>query len=310
MATVAGVEVRAERVVKVYRGRAGAVTALRDVTLTVEPGEVVAVMGPSGSGKTTLLNLIAGVDRPTAGRVVVGGKTVSEMGEEELRQYRLRGVGYVLQHGNLVPTLTALENVLLPMVLAGAPDEARARKLLREVGLEGKEERLPEELSGGEQQRLAVAVALANNPPLIVADEPTGELDLATGERVVRLLLSQARDKGKTVIMTTHDPRVARMADRVVLLEDGVVKGSYRPSRIAGMGTAEAEVAAERVVVEHLKRMLAEAREKIRGLEERLRRGELGIEEAVGEYMRLRSLEEALREELARLGAGVEAAQA
>ncbi len=173
-----------ENVTKIYRSRAGEVKALDGVTLRVEEGEFVAIMGPSGSGKTTLLNLIAGVDRPTAGRIVVEGHEVSRMGDEELRRFRARVVGYVLQQNNLIPGLTALENVLLPMAAAGRPDVARARRLLAEVGLEGKEDRFPEELSGGEQQRLAVAVALANDPPVIVADEPTGELDIATGERV------------------------------------------------------------------------------------------------------------------------------
>jgi len=231
-----------ERVIKVYESGVERVAALREVSLRVAEGEVVAIMGPSGSGKTTLLNLIAGIDRPTSGRVIVYGREVSAMGEEELRRYRLETVGYVFQQYNLIPTLTALENVLLPMMLRGSPDRERALRLLAAVGLEGKEGRLPEQLSGGEQQRLAIAVALANDPPLLIADEPTGELDIATGEKIVRLILSQARDHGKTVIMTTHDPRVARMADRVVLIEDGRIVGSYEPREIAVSGGAMAEV--------------------------------------------------------------------
>ena len=296
-----------DRVIKVYESRAGRVTALREVSLTVAEGEVVAIMGPSGSGKTTLLNLIAGVDKPTAGRVVVGGVEVSSLGEEELRDYRLRRVGYVFQQYNLIPTLTALENVLLPMTLAGRRDPQRARALLAEVGLQGKEDRYPEELSGGEQQRLAIAVALANDPPLIVADEPTGELDIATGERVVKLLLAQSREHGKTVVMTTHDPRVARMSDRVILIEDGRIRGSYSPHRLTGPAGAEGEVTVERAVVEHLKRMLEDVRARKARLAERIASGELSLDEAVGEYLRLKSLEEALVDELARLGAGVEA---
>jgi len=296
-----------ERVIKVYESGVERVAALREVSLRVAEGEVVAIMGPSGSGKTTLLNLIAGIDKPTSGRVIVYGREVSAMGEEELRRYRLETVGYVFQQYNLIPTLTALENVLLPMMLRGSPDRERARRLLAAVGLEGKEGRLPEQLSGGEQQRLAIAVALANDPPLLVADEPTGELDLATGEKIVRLILSQARDHGRTVVMTTHDPRVARMADRVVLLEDGRVVGSYEPREITVSGGAMAEVAVERSIVEYLKRLLERVREEKARLAERVARGEIGFDEAVREYLRLEALEEALRDELARLGAGAEA---
>jgi len=296
-----------DRVIKVYESGGQRVPALREVSLTVSEGEIVAIMGPSGSGKTTLLNLIGGIDKPTAGSVVVFGREVSSMGEEELRKYRLETVGYVFQQFNLIPTLTALENVLLPMQLAGRPNRERARRLLASVGLEGKEDRLPEQLSGGEQQRLAIAVALANDPPLIIADEPTGELDIATGERVVRLLLEQ-RDAGKTVVMTTHDPRVARMADRVILLEDGRIRGSYEPSRLHTLAEGvEGEIAAERLIVEYFQNMLARVRGEVERLRERLARGEIGFEEALAEYQRLKSLEEAIRDELARLGAGVEA---
>ncbi len=295
-----------EKVIKVYESRGDKVTALREVSMRVAEGEVVAIMGPSGSGKTTLLNLIAGVDYPTAGKVVVHGRDLMRLTEEELRLYRLLEVGYVFQQYNLVPTLTVLENVLLPMTIAGRRDEQRARALLASVGLAGKEGRYPEELSGGEQQRLAIAVALANDPKLIIADEPTGELDLATGEVVVRLLTSQSREHGKTVIMTTHDPRVARMADRVILLEDGRIRGSYEPSRISTTGAHE-EVTVERVVVEHLKNMLESVRERIRRLPEKIARNEITLEEAFNEYNRLRALEQALIDELARLGAGSEA---
>ena len=295
-----------DRVIKVYESRGERVTALREVSLRVSRGEVVAVMGPSGSGKTTLLNLIGGIDKPTSGRIVVDGVRVDQLGEEELRRYRLEKVGYVFQQFNLIPTLTALENVLLPMQLAGRPDRNRARRLLAEVGLEGKEDRLPEQLSGGEQQRLAIAVALANDPPILIADEPTGELDLATGQRIVELILRQAREKGKTVLMTTHDPRVARQADRVVLLEDGRIRGEFEPARIHGL-TGEAEVHAERIIVSYLKRMLEDARRRLENLKAMVARGELDPEEALVEHQRLRALIEALEAELARLGAGVEA---
>ncbi len=305
---MAGKAIVVEDVFKVYEGPGYKVTALRGVSLEVAEGEVVAIMGPSGSGKTTLLNMIAGIDKPTAGRVVVAGVEVHRLGEEELRRFRLSTVGYVFQQFNLVPTLTALENVLLPMSLAGREDEERARSLLRSVGLEGKEDRLPEQLSGGEQQRLAIAVALANDPPIVVADEPTGELDIATGERVVRLLLEQSRKHGKTIVMTTHDPRVARMADRVVLLEDGVIRGAYEPQRLAPIaGAPVAEVQVERAIVEYLQRVRREALENMRELERLVSQGRLSLAEAAERYIRLKALVEAVEEELARLGAGAEA---
>lgn len=300
------VAIKVEKVIKVYESRGERVTALREVSLEVNRGEVVAIMGPSGSGKTTLLNIIAGVDTPTAGKVIVHGKDITSYDEEELRKYRLYEVGYVFQQYNLIPTLTALENILLPMILAGRKDPSRALSLLESVGLKGKENRYPEELSGGEQQRLAVAVALANDPKLIIADEPTGELDIATGEKVVKLLLDQSRVYGKTVVITTHDPRVARMTDRVVLIEDGKIRGSYEPSRIHGVDV-EGEITAERIVVEHLKKLLEDTRRRKQDLTRLIAEGKLSIDETVAEYMKIKSLEEAIIEELTRLGAGAEA---
>lgn len=293
-------------VVKIYESGYERVVALREVSLSVNKGEVVAIMGPSGSGKTTLLNIISGVDRPTAGMVVVDGVDLTRASDEELRRYRLSKIGYVFQQYNLVPTLTAIENVLLPMALAGRRDVSRARRLLERVGLKGKENRFPEELSGGEQQRLAIAVALANDPPIIIADEPTGELDIGTGEKIVRLILDESRKRGKTIVMTTHDPRVARMADRVVLIEDGRIVGSYEPSRIAAGSTAAGEIVVERAIADHLKRMLEDARRRIEVAAEMFRRGEISVDDFVREYMSAKALEEALREELSKIGAGPE----
>ncbi len=295
-----------DKVIKVYEGRGEKVTALREVSLAVNEGEIVTIMGPSGSGKTTLMNLIAGVDKPTAGKIIVFGYNVHSMNEEELRKYRLGIVGYVFQQHNLIPTLTAIENILLPMTLAGKPDTAKAKKLLEKVGLKGKENRFPEELSGGEQQRLAVAVALANEPKLVIADEPTGELDMATGEKIVKLLLSEAKNEGRTIIITTHDPRVARMTDRVILLEDGRIRGSYSPQKLVAEGPT-GEIATERVIVEYFKKLLNDLRAKKASLAEKLAKGEITIEELVEEYNKLKSLEEAIIDELIRLGAGVEA---
>ena len=218
------VEVEAREVTKVYRMAAGEVVALRGVSWRVGPGEAVALMGPSGCGKTTLLNLLGGMDRPSAGSILANGVDLGRLAERELEQYRLRRVGFVFQFFNLIPSLTALENLELPMLIAGVPREtrrARAQQLLEAVGLGQKGHKRPEELSGGEQQRVAIAVALVNDPPLILADEPTGNLDSANARTITQLLLSLALDRGKTVIVATHDPKVVEAFPRVYRMRDG-----------------------------------------------------------------------------------------
>ena len=200
------------------------VHALRGVDLTVEEGEYLAVVGPSGSGKTTLLGLIGGLDAPTEGRVVVTGVDITGLGEDRLAEIRNAAVGFVFQFFNLIPTLTALENVELPVQFAARArfdPSQRARELLEMVGLGDRLHNRPPELSGGEQQRTAIARALANDPPLLLADEPTGNLDSATGEEILRLLRRLCDESGQTVIMVTHDHRVATYADRVAFLQDG-----------------------------------------------------------------------------------------
>jgi putative ABC transport system ATP-binding protein len=265
-------------------------------------------MGPSGSGKTTLLNIIGGVDRPTAGSVIVNGVNIVGLSEEKLREYRLRSVGYIFQFFNLIPTLTALENVVAPMLAAGIPyreAQARARSLLESLGLKGKEGRFPEELSGGERQRVAIAVALANNPRIILADEPTGELDIVNAEKVVKVLVGLARE-GRVVIIATHDPRVARLTDRIYALEDGRVTGVYKPESL-GAPMATVEVQVERLMVEYLRKRIEDLKSEARMLEEAFRRGELSSEEYVDRYTSIRDSVKALVAELSRLGAVVEA---
>jgi len=294
--------------VKIYGSGENAVQALRGVSMEVDVGEVVAVMGPSGSGKTTLLNIIGGVDRPTAGSVIVNGVNIVGLSEEKLREYRLRNVGYIFQFFNLIPTLTALENVVAPMLAAGVPyreAQARARSLLESLGLKGKEGRFPEELSGGERQRVAIAVALANNPRMILADEPTGELDIVNAEKVVKVLVGLARE-GRVVIIATHDPRVARLTDRIYALEDGRVTGVYKPESL-GAPMATVEVQVERLMVEYLRKRIEDLRLEARMLEEAFRRGELSSEEYVDRYTSIRDSVKALVAELSRLGAVVEA---
>jgi putative ABC transport system ATP-binding protein len=208
------------------RSAAGVVTILDGVTLDVPEGQFVAVTGPSGSGKSTLLGLVAGLDRPTTGSIRINGVELSLLDEDALARLRLAKIGYVFQSFHLIPTLTALENVAVPLELAGAADAvARAGALLDEVGLKARVGHYPAELSGGEQQRVALARAVANGPQLLLADEPTGNLDSATGAQIVDLLVGLHRRHGVTLVLVTHDPALAAFADRIVELRDGRVVG-------------------------------------------------------------------------------------
>jgi len=214
------------RVERVYRMGKVDYAALRGVDLEIEAGEMVAVVGPSGSGKTTILNLITGIDRPTAGTVTVGGRRLDEMNEEKLAVWRGANVGIVFQFFQLLPTLSALENAVLPLDFARWRSKrerfARARHNLELVGLGEKGDHLPAELSGGEQQRVAIARSLAADPGLIVGDEPTGNLDTVTAGEMFELL-ARLNDEGKTVLYVTHDPDLAGRAERVVTIRDGLV---------------------------------------------------------------------------------------
>jgi putative ABC transport system ATP-binding protein len=199
-----------------------AVDVLSDVTLEVPAGQFLAIAGPSGSGKSTLLGLIAGLDQPTAGRIEVAGTEITGLDEDALARFRRDHVGYVFQSFHLIPTLTAQENVAVPLELAGEADViARAAALLGEVGLAGRAHHDPVQLSGGEQQRVAVARALARRPAILLADEPTGNLDSATGKQIIDLLVAANRHLGRTLVLVTHDAALAAHADRVVTLADG-----------------------------------------------------------------------------------------
>jgi putative ABC transport system ATP-binding protein len=204
------------------------VVALDEVSVEFAAAEATVLMGPSGCGKTSLLNLVAGIDRASAGSIRVAGVELTRLGERELERYRLLQVGYVFQFFNLIPSLTALENLELPMLVAGASREARARRahqLLDSVGLRGMAGKRPEELSGGEQQRVAVCLALVNDPPLILADEPTGNLDSANARLVTELLVSLAK-QGKTVVVATHDVQLAEAFARALRMRDGRIVNS------------------------------------------------------------------------------------
>ena len=221
--------VRADRLTRRYVMGETVLTALEDLTLTIEEGEFAAVIGPSGSGKSTFLHLLGGLDRPTSGDVLVRGRRLAELSDDELAHYRRTGVGFVFQFFNLVPTLTAAGNVELPMTLAGVPAAERRKKaaaLLDRVGLAGRAGHRPGELSGGEQQRVAVARALVNDPPLVLADEPTGNLDSKTSAEILELLRGL---EGKTVVVVTHDLSLARdFARRTIRLLDGRVEADER----------------------------------------------------------------------------------
>jgi putative ABC transport system ATP-binding protein len=216
---------------KVYGAGLTAVRALRDVSLQFAEGEFAAIMGPSGSGKSTLLHLLGALDKPTSGRVIVGGTELSGLSDRKLTLLRRKRMGFVFQFYNLIPTLSAEENVLLPALIAGERTykySKRLDELFDLVGLGGRRTHRPDELSGGEQQRVAIARALIRHPDIILADEPTGNLDSKTGAGVLELLRESAARYEQTIVMVTHDPRAAAVADRVIFLSDGRVVDEIR----------------------------------------------------------------------------------
>jgi putative ABC transport system ATP-binding protein len=218
--------IRLTDVTKVYQE--GITGALNGASVTIEQGEFTAIMGPSGSGKSTMLNLIAGLDRPSSGSITVGGTDLARLGEAGLARFRRDHIGFVFQFFHLLPNLTALENVLIPAQLKGMRVPQRARELLHQLGIEQVADRYPARLSGGQQQRVAIARALVNNPTLLLADEPTGALDTASGEQMMDLLVQLNRD-GRTILLVTHDAKLAtRHATRVLSLMDGRIVDDAR----------------------------------------------------------------------------------
>ena len=212
---------------KTYRQGENEIVALAAVSVDIPRGAFAAIMGPSGSGKSTLLHLMGGLDRPSSGELLVDGRLVGQMADDEVTLFRRTNIGFVFQFFNLLPTLTALENVTLPLVLDGRSKheaDQRAALLLGKVGLEKRRHHLPEALSGGEIQRIAIARALAFNPPILLADEPTGNLDSKTGQDVLSLLRQINQEHGSTVVMATHSPEAAYGADRIIFLRDGRVE--------------------------------------------------------------------------------------
>ena len=218
--------VRTQDVKKVYEMGDVQVAALKGADIEIEQGEYISIMGPSGSGKTTLFNMVGGLDKPSDGKVYIDDVDVAQLDAYELAWLRCRKIGYIFQTFNLIPVMTALENVTLPMVFAGlTSDEARDKgvELLKKVGLGDRVSHKPFELSGGQQQRVAVARAFANDPALILADEPTGNLDLRTGTEIIELLRQMNKDSGVTVVSATHDHKMLSVSDRVVWVRDGRV---------------------------------------------------------------------------------------
>jgi putative ABC transport system ATP-binding protein len=224
--------VRVENVTKTYRKGGSEIRPLDGIDLTVEAGEYVSLMGPSGSGKTTLLNLVAGIDRPTSGRVFVEEDEVSAMGETKLAAWRTRSVGYIFQLYNLIPVLTAYENVELPLMLRSLKKKDRKKHVtaaLDAVGLADRMDHYPRQLSGGQEQRVAIARAVVVDPKILVADEPTGDLDAQSGGEILDLLGALRERFGKTLLMVTHDPKAAAHAERVVHLDKGVIVEADAP---------------------------------------------------------------------------------
>jgi putative ABC transport system ATP-binding protein len=213
---------------KSYRMGKVLVPALRGVSLEAEEGEFLTIFGPSGSGKSTLLHLIGCLDRPDEGEIYIDGANVLKLSDDKLAELRLRKIGFVFQFFNLLPRLSALKNIELPLTIAGVPEEealSRAEETLRLVGLEARMNHKPYELSGGEQQRVAIARALINNPKIVLADEPTGNLDTKTGWEIVQLMRKLNEERKQTFIIVTHDPHIAEAADRIIHLKDGLIEG-------------------------------------------------------------------------------------
>ncbi|MGD0804514.1 MAG: ABC transporter ATP-binding protein [Candidatus Bathyarchaeia archaeon] len=289
--------VEARNLIKVYKTGELEVQALRGLSVTVTNGEMVALIGPSGSGKSTFLNIIGGLDRATAGYISVMGSELTQLNASQLVEFRRKTVGHVFQNMNLIPTLTAAENVELPMAALGVKRDVRRERVEELIGVVGLQERMnhkPGELSGGEQQRIALAAALANNPPLILADEPTGELDTENAMIVVNYLAKVNKELGKTIIMVTHDPRVARAASRILRIQDGVIATDVAPSEEAAPTQAS--------YTDMLKARLTSIDGQLANLDAEFRKGLVSSDEFVERQTNLKKTRDVLGDELHRLG--------
>ena len=289
--------VEARDLIKVYKTGELEVQALRGLSVVVAKGEMVALIGPSGSGKSTLLNIIGGLDRATAGYVAVMGSDLSQLNPSQLVEFRRKTVGHVFQNMNLIPTLTAAENVELPMAALGVKKDVRHKRveeLIDVVGLRERIDHKPGELSGGEQQRIALAAALANDPPLVLADEPTGELDTENAMIVVNYLAKVNKELSKTIIMVTHDPRVARAASRILRIQDGVIATDVAPS-------AEA-APTQTSYTDMLKARITNIDLQLTSLDAEFRKNLISSDQFVERQTSLKKTREVLLDELHRLG--------
>ena len=290
--------IKVRNLVKVYKIGKIEVQALRGANLDIDQGELVAIIGPSGSGKTTLLNVIGALDEATAGSVKVGDVEVTSLSVNQLVDYRRKTVGHVFQTLNLIPTLSAEENIELPMIALGVgrgKRKERTAELLNTVGLTERAQHRPDELSGGEQQRIAIAAAFANDAPILLADEPTGELDTVNARIIVDYLVKINQELGKTIIMVTHDPSVARAADRILRIEDGVIKMALAPSEVI--------VKSEAVSYgDQLKSRISEITVQLDQLDRDFRSEKMGGDEYVQKRQSLKQIKDSLREELSRMG--------
>jgi putative ABC transport system ATP-binding protein len=292
------VPVTVDSLVRAYKVGRLEVQALRGLSLRVEAGKMVSIIGPSGSGKTTLLNILGGLDRATAGTVTVGDTTLTALAPSELVNYRREVVGHIFQALNLIPTLTAEENVELPMMAAGVPRatrSSRTKELLNTVGLVDRRTHKPDELSGGEQQRVAIAAALANDPPLLLADEPTGELDSVNARMVTDFLVKVNRKLGKTIVMVTHDQNVARAAEIIMKIEDGTIKASLSPSQVGGLESSTS-------YLDQLRKRILELDDQVKQLDADFRSGRIDGDQYAEHRLRLRQIRAGIQDELQRQG--------
>jgi putative ABC transport system ATP-binding protein len=293
-----GINIRIRDLVKVHKTGKIEVQALRGLNLDITSGELVSIIGPSGSGKSTLLNIIGGLDQATAGSIQVGENTITQYSVNQLVDYRRKIVGHVFQNLNLIPTLTAKENIEFSMVAAGVPRgkrKQRVNELLETVGLQERASHKPEELSGGEQQRIAIAAALANDAPILLADEPTGELDTANARLIVEYLVKINKGLGKTILMVTHDPSVARASSRILRIEDGLIKTSLAPSDVVVKEQAGS-------YVDHLRERISEINAQLMQLDSDFRTERISGDEYVQKRQSLKNIRDSLKEECSRMG--------
>jgi len=293
-----GLDVKVKDLIKVYRLGKVEVQALRGLDMFVKAGELISIIGPSGSGKTTLLNIIGGLDQATGGFVQVGNTEVTALSTTQLVDHRRKSVGHIFQTLNLIPTLTAAENTELSMIALGIPRKKRKKRveeLFQIIGLTDRVHHKPEELSGGEQQRVAIANAMANDAPVLLADEPTGELDTVNAKIIVDYLVKVNKEFGKTIIMVTHDPNVARAADRILRIEDGIIKMALTPTEA---------IVEEKAVsyVDQMRARLTEIESELHQLDEDFKVGKIGGDEYVEKRQSLKQIKHSLREELHRMG--------